>query len=504
MTPKAREEFGEAVAPLIATHQAAREERLDPGRRLPVAGAVRGAPASDRRMAQSESAERSVTGARLPRVRGRTSERPRRPAGPSPPASSACSTSTRSRACTPTTVAIEQSRELAERVVAYAERAPTLMRWQAELLALQIQEQPAPQELLADTTSVSRSIESISKTVEGVPELVNAQREAAIAQLFAGVTSERQAILAELEAKEATIQTLLGQLRETMNAGGEMGKSLTGTIQSLDAFVHYVSPPPDPNAPPAKPGKPFDSLDFGKAAVDVGGMARDLNALLRSANETAPALAKIGAADGRRPEERRRPRLLARIDPDRRAPRGLRAGPARLSRARAPVRARARIAGLGVVKPATPLRNRPGRRFGALLPAITLVAAILACRGRGEAPAASAQPTPAPPLSRGSDVRRARGLRALPRDGGSRGGRARTTTSRCRRRPTETVLGNFDERLVHALRRHVDVLQAGREVLRPNRRPGRQAPRVPDRLHLRRLPAAAVPDRVSRAAATRR
>ena len=112
------------------------------------------------------------------------------------------------------------------------------------------------------------------------------------------MTSERQAILAELEAKEATIQTLLGQLRETMNAGGEMGKSLTGTIQSLDAFVHYVSPPPDPNAPPAKPGKPFDPLDFGKAAVDVGGMARDLNALLRSANETAPALAKIGQQTG--------------------------------------------------------------------------------------------------------------------------------------------------------------------------------------------------------------
>src|SRR5262249_50666889 len=38
----------------------------------------------------------------------------------------------------PTTVAIEQSRELASRTVAYAERMPTLVRWQAELLAFQI------------------------------------------------------------------------------------------------------------------------------------------------------------------------------------------------------------------------------------------------------------------------------------------------------------------------------------------------------------------------------
>ena len=198
----------------------------------------------------------------------------------------------------PTTVAIQQSRELAERVVAYAERAPTRMRWQAELLALEVQEQPAPQELLANTTRVSRSIETISKTVEGLPELVNAQREAAIAQLFAGVAAEREAILAELEAKTATVETLLGQLRETMNAGGAMGTSLTETIRSLDAFVHYVSPPPDPNAPPKPAGKPFDPLDFGKAATEVGGMARDLNTLLRSANETAPAIAKIGQQTG--------------------------------------------------------------------------------------------------------------------------------------------------------------------------------------------------------------
>ncbi len=77
-----------------------------------------------------------------------------------------------------------------------------------------------------------------------------------------------------------------------------MGTSLTETIRSLDAFVRYVSPPPDPNAPPAKPGKPFDPLEFGRAASDVGGMARDLNTLLRSANETAPAISKIGQQTG--------------------------------------------------------------------------------------------------------------------------------------------------------------------------------------------------------------
>jgi hypothetical protein len=197
----------------------------------------------------------------------------------------------------PTTVAIDQSRELAERVAAYAERMPTLVRWQTELLALQVAEQPSPKDLFADFGRISHSIESISTTAEGVPALVDTQRQAAIDQIFQGVTAQREAILAELDSRESRIRGLLAELRETMNAGGDMGKSLTGTIQSLDAFVHYVSPPPTPG-PAGPPGKPFNPLDYGTAASQVGSMARDLNTLLGSAGSTAPALAKISANAG--------------------------------------------------------------------------------------------------------------------------------------------------------------------------------------------------------------
>ena len=197
----------------------------------------------------------------------------------------------------PTTVAIDQSRELAERVTAYAERLPTLVRWQAELLALQVGEQPTAKDLTADFGRTSRSIESISKTVEGLPALVDAQREAAIDQFFGGVTAQREALLRELDSRDERIRTLLARLRETMDAGWKMGDSLSGTIRTLDAFVRYVSPPKDPNAPPST-GKPFDPLDYGQAASQVGSMARDLNELFRSANSTAPALARITSSAG--------------------------------------------------------------------------------------------------------------------------------------------------------------------------------------------------------------
>ncbi len=191
----------------------------------------------------------------------------------------------------PTTIAIEQSRELAARTVAFLERAPTLMRWQAELLAFQLASQPDPQALVADAGRVSRAMEGISRTTEGLPTLVDEQRKAAIEQLLAGVAAERAAILKELDARQATVETLLGQARQTLEAGTAMSNSLDATIKSLDAFVHYVSPAPDPNAPkPAATGKPFDPLDYGKAATDVGGMARDLTALLSSVDKSVPAI----------------------------------------------------------------------------------------------------------------------------------------------------------------------------------------------------------------------
>lgn len=194
----------------------------------------------------------------------------------------------------PATVAIEQSRELAARTIAYFERAPTLLRWQAELLALQIAGQPDPQAILADAGRASRSMEGIAKTAEGLPALVDEQRKAAIEQLLAGVAAERAAILRELDSREATIRGLLGETRQTLEAGTAMSNSLDATVKSLDAFMHYVSPPESKTSPqPAEAGKPFNVLDYGTAATKVGGMAKDLNTLITSVDQTAPKLARV-------------------------------------------------------------------------------------------------------------------------------------------------------------------------------------------------------------------
>jgi len=142
-------------------------------------------------------------------------------------------------------------------------------------------------------------MESVAKTAEGLPELVKEEREAAIEQLLAGVAAERAAILEELDSREATIRGLLGETRQTLEAGTAMSNSLDATVKSLDAFMHYVSPPESKTAPPpGPPSKPFNVLDYGKSAAEVGGMARDLTALLGSVDKSVPAIARVSQEAG--------------------------------------------------------------------------------------------------------------------------------------------------------------------------------------------------------------
>ena len=175
---------------------------------------------------------------------------------------------------------------------------PNLLRWQAELLTYQIGDQPDAKQLLADASRASESMAQIGKTADALPALVNEQRTAAIDQFFAGVSSEREAILSGMQAHEPEFRDLLAQTRETLQAGTGMSDSLNATIKSLDAFIRTVSPPPPAEVLPAVPAHPFNVLDYGKTAGEVGAMSRDLLALIRTAGQSAPDLAKVSQQAG--------------------------------------------------------------------------------------------------------------------------------------------------------------------------------------------------------------
>jgi hypothetical protein len=195
----------------------------------------------------------------------------------------------------PTTQAIQQTRLLAQRMMYYAQRASMLLSWQAELTVFQLSAQPETRQVLSNLNEVSQSTKAFAQTAEGLTNLVNAQREAAINQVFDRLGAERTNLLAELQGEETKVRGLLNDTRQTLATGTDMAKEVNATIHSLDAFIHYVSPP-DTNAQPVTPdtnSHPFNVLDYGTTAGQVGAMATNLTAMILAVNQSEAQVSRL-------------------------------------------------------------------------------------------------------------------------------------------------------------------------------------------------------------------
>lgn len=175
----------------------------------------------------------------------------------------------------PTAAAIQETRELGERAMYYSQRMPQLLAWQTELLAYQLAAQPESRQVLSNAQQLAASADIFAKTSEQLPQVINDQRQAGIQQLLDGLKSQNT------------------DVRETLNAGGDAATAINHAVQSLTEFVQYVSPT---NARPSSAGtnsRPFNVLDYGTAASQVGAAANNLNALLTTINQGAPQLAQL-------------------------------------------------------------------------------------------------------------------------------------------------------------------------------------------------------------------
>jgi hypothetical protein len=180
----------------------------------------------------------------------------------------------------PTAAAIEETRELGERAMYYAQRMPGLLSWQAEVLAYQLGNQPASQQILSDANRLATSSEIFAKTAQQLPQLINDQRQAAIQQILDGLTAQGD------KSRE-----LLGDTRLTLDSASGAATNLNAAIQSLTEFVKYVSPTNSQNS--STNHHPFNVLDYGAAAAQIGTAANNLNALLASVNQSMPQLEKL-------------------------------------------------------------------------------------------------------------------------------------------------------------------------------------------------------------------
>jgi hypothetical protein len=187
---------------------------------------------------------------------------------------------------------VTRTRLFAERAMWTAQRMPFPLRMQMELLAHELTRQSEIQGLLTNTTRLSDSADRISHAVESVSQTA--------AQLPDRVTAERKAILEALDQQEGKLHDLAAEVNRSLVSADKMSASLSIAITNFDALMKRfgVGEPSTDSSPPDTNTPPFNILDYGKTADHISGMAKEVNTLLTTVNQSMPQLAQVSQQAG--------------------------------------------------------------------------------------------------------------------------------------------------------------------------------------------------------------
>jgi hypothetical protein len=116
--------------------------------------------------------------------------------------------------------------------------------------------------------------------VDTLPNLLDHEREALVAQLTQTINSQ-----------SATLGTLAGHLRSTLQAGTDTATAVNSALQSFERISSlFAKKPPSASAPPQPPGKPFDISDYTAMLEQAALTARELDALAQRGDALTPLL----------------------------------------------------------------------------------------------------------------------------------------------------------------------------------------------------------------------
>lgn len=174
---------------------------------------------------------------------------------------------------------VTRTRLFAERAMFTVQRMPFLLRWQVELLGYELVGLPEVRQIVTNSTRLSLSAEGISRTAAELPDRI---------------TEERKAILLALQEQEGKLRDLAAEVDRTLASGAKMSDSLNTTITTFDGLMkRFGVGEPNTNSAPDTNSAPFNILDYGKVADQIGGMAKDLNTLLTSANQSVTQVTRL-------------------------------------------------------------------------------------------------------------------------------------------------------------------------------------------------------------------
>jgi hypothetical protein len=189
---------------------------------------------------------------------------------------------------------ITESRLFAERAMYSIQRMPWLLRWQSEVLLLDIVGEPQVSQMLGDISRFSQSIDRASMAAESISRTAS--------ELPDRVSAEREALITALEKQEGELTVLVSAATELSDS---LGRTITDTESLMERFG-VGEPRPAGAVQTAKTNaKPFDILEYALAAEKATALARELDSVVSNLHATleSPALEKVtgqAASDVRR------------------------------------------------------------------------------------------------------------------------------------------------------------------------------------------------------------
>jgi len=183
---------------------------------------------------------------------------------------------------------IARTRELGERAVYLAQRAPRTLAWRAELLALQLTQQADIHAVVESVERTSKAFESVSETVAALPEQLRIEGQALVQDISKAAAEQRAGLAADLERTAPSTQALLTTAEKTLDAG-------TRTAQAVESMAHaFRGSTAEGEGQGLKdessPGKPFDPVEYTALAAQTTLVLEQLNTAVARLDTSLPVV----------------------------------------------------------------------------------------------------------------------------------------------------------------------------------------------------------------------
>jgi hypothetical protein len=184
---------------------------------------------------------------------------------------------------TEATRAVDAARLLGERVLWVSTRMPFLVGWQVEDTVYDLATQPEIRRLLDDSTRFTDETGHLVQEMHELPAEIARQREAlvreltalqekTVADVMAGVTAQREALIADLDRRERELRALMADAKELVQSTDAM-------LGSADTLLSRF------RRAPGDTREPLDVTKVRDAAIETAAAADQLNELLMTTQE---------------------------------------------------------------------------------------------------------------------------------------------------------------------------------------------------------------------------